>query len=249
MGLNYGSPYPLSVVRQLLLFDCHWVHRGLLVAQFVPLEADVKPVPNSFTGAGWSVGLLALFPLTGAYPLMKRITYWPQAWLGLAINIGISMAWATTTSSIPPNSLVLSAGSFFWTLWYGGYSLFSTLERLVLTLIAHSDTIYACQDKKDDVAAGIKSTALLFGSHVKQILAIFGTIFMTALTISGIMSDQSLPFFVVSVFGGALHLTWQLYTVDVDSPGSCWRTFEANGFYFGAVVEAGLALDYLMSLN
>ncbi|KAG6817819.1 hypothetical protein H0H87_003227 [Tephrocybe sp. NHM501043] len=158
---------------------------------------------------------------------MKRVTYWPQAWLGIAINIGISMAWATTTATIPANSLVLSAGCFFWTLWY--------------------DTIYACQDKKDDVQAGVKSTALLFGSRVKQILAVFGMVFMTALTISGIMNGQSLAFFLLSVLGGSLHMIWQLYSVDVDSPKSCWRTFEINGFYFGAVIEMGLLLDYILA--
>ncbi|KAG6835870.1 hypothetical protein H0H93_013783 [Arthromyces matolae] len=82
----------------------------------------------------WKVGLLALFPLTGVYPFMKRITYWPQAWLGiytsspssdadslfkisskgLAINIGISMAWATTTETIPISSIVLSVGCFLF---------------------------------------------------------------------------------------------------------------------------------------
>ncbi|KAF5387186.1 hypothetical protein D9615_001585 [Tricholomella constricta] len=156
----------------------------------------------------WTVGLLALFPLTGIYPFMKRVTYWPQAWLGIAINIGISMSWAIATSTIPPSSLVLSAGCFFWTLWY--------------------DTIYACQDKKDDVNAGVKSTALLFGSHVKQVLAVFGSMMIGGLTISGIMNNQSLPFYLFS---------------------SCWHTFEANGFYFGAVVEAGLVFDYLTHLT
>lgn len=173
----------------------------------------------------WTVGLLALFPLPGIYPFMKRVTYWPQAWLGIAINIGVSMSWATTTATLPPSSLVLSAGSFFWTLWY--------------------DTIYACQDKKDDVNAGVKSTALLFGTHVKTILAVFGFIVISALALSGAMNNQSFPFLVVSVVGGAIHLAWQLYLVDVDSPTSCWRTFDANGFYFGAVVEAGLLWDYL----
>ncbi|KAG6861526.1 hypothetical protein C0995_015259 [Termitomyces sp. Mi166 len=161
----------------------------------------------------WNVGLLALFPLMGIYPFMKRITYWPQAWLevveptsGVAINIGVSMAWATTTASIPTSSLVLSAGCFLYK---------STLPV---------DTIYACQDKRDDVNAGVKSTALLFGSRIKRILTLFGTIFTCSLTISGILNGQSLLFFVLAVFGGALHLAWQLYTVDVDSPTSCWRT-------------------------
>ncbi|KAH0589271.1 hypothetical protein H2248_005034 [Termitomyces sp. 'cryptogamus'] len=158
--------------------------------------------------------------------MMKRITYWPQAWLGIAINIGVSMAWAITTASIPTASLVLSAGCFFWTLWY--------------------DTIYACQDKKDDVNAGVKSTALLFGSQIKRILILFGTVTMSALTISGILNSQSPPFFVLAVFGGAFHLAWQLYALDVDSPKSCWQTFEANAFYFGAIVEAGLILDYVL---
>ncbi|RDB21485.1 4-hydroxybenzoate polyprenyltransferase, mitochondrial [Hypsizygus marmoreus] len=177
----------------------------------------------------WTIGLLAVFPLTGIYPLMKRVTYWPQAWLGIAINIGITMSWACTTGSCPKSSFVLSGGSFFWTLWY--------------------DTIYACQDKKDDVNAGVKSTALLFGNHIKAILAIFGTILISSLLLSGVMNGQSPIYFVLGVIGGAAHLCWQLYTVDIDSPKSCWQMFEANGYYFGAIVEAGLALDYVNALS
>ncbi|KAG6810034.1 hypothetical protein H0H92_013624 [Tricholoma furcatifolium] len=203
----------ISVTGAILFLSAH-------LFLLISMIWNVNPV-------AWNVGMLALFPLMGLYPLMKRITYWPQAWLGLAINIGISMAWAITTATIPDSSIVLSMGSFFWTLWY--------------------DTIYACQDKKDDVNAGVKSTALLFGSRVKQILAIFGTIFICSVTISGFLNAQSLPFYVISVFGGGLHLAWQLYTVHVDSPKSCWQTFEANGIYFGAIVEAGLLLDLMLS--
>lgn len=112
------------------------------------------------------------------------------------------MAWAFITGSIPPSAWVLFAGTWAWTIWY--------------------DTIYACQDKKDDVKAGVKSTALLFGNSIKLVLASFAAIMMTALVLVGILNNHQLPYFMLSVGGGSAYLAVQLYAVDTDSPKSCW---------------------------
>ena len=82
--------------------------------------------------------------LIAAYPFMKRITWWPQAWLGLTFNWGALLAFAAQTGSLDAADFVLYAGLFFWTLGY--------------------DTIYAHQDKDDDALIGVKSTARLLGA-------------------------------------------------------------------------------------
>lgn len=97
-----------------------------------------------------------------AYPYMKRITWWPQAFLGITFNFGVLMGWAAVTDSIAPSTILIYAGAFFWTLGY--------------------DTIYAHQDKDDDLMVGIKSTALLLGERSKKWVGIFYAACWTLLT-------------------------------------------------------------------
>ena len=85
----------------------------------------------------------------------------------------------------------------------------------------HADAIYACQDKRDDVQAGVKSTALLFGAHVKRILAVFAVSLVTCLAVAGALNNQGIPYFILTVGGAAAHLTMQLRNLDVDDPKSC----------------------------
>lgn len=91
---------------------------------------------------------------------------------------------------------------FSWTIWY--------------------DTIYACQDKKDDVKAGVKSTALLFGNSIKLVLAFFASLMMSGLIVAGILNNHQLPYFLLSVGGASVYLAVLLYAVDTNSPKSCW---------------------------
>ncbi|KAJ7173102.1 4-hydroxybenzoate polyprenyl transferase [Mycena crocata] len=175
----------------------------------------------------WKIALVTMFPLAGLYPLMKRITYWPQAWLGISMNAGVVMAWAFITGSIPLSAFALLAGTWAWTIWY--------------------DTIYACQDKKDDVKAGVKSTALLFGNSIKLVLALFASIMMGGLILAGILNNHQLPYFMLSIVGGSTYLAVQLYAVDTDSPKSCWAAFHRNGFNLGALIWAGFLADYIWS--
>ena len=90
---------------------------------------------------------LCSIPLVAAYPFMKRITWWPQAWLGLTFNWAVLVAYAAKTGMISMPLFVLYAGLIFWTVGY--------------------DTIYACQDIEDDMKIGVKSTARRFGKRVK----------------------------------------------------------------------------------
>jgi len=174
----------------------------------------------------WKIGLITVFPLAGIYPLMKRVTYWPQAWLGLAINMISLVAWSALRARLHLASGALIFGLWCWTLYY--------------------DTIYACQDKRDDVQAGVKSTALLFGPHVKKILAAFAGLLVTCLAVAGALNNQGIPYFILTVGGAAAHLIMQLRNIDVDDPKSCLDAFESNGFTLGEIVWGGLFVDYLL---
>ncbi|TFK45743.1 UbiA prenyltransferase [Heliocybe sulcata] len=178
-------------------------------------------------GAAPLWGIIGVFPLHGLYPLMKRWTNWPQAWLGLAMNWGFTVAWTSELGRLPLYIfLPFVVGCVRWTILY--------------------DTIYACQDKKDDSTAGVKSTALLFGSGIRPILSCFAAIFISCLLCLGILNEQRLPFFAVSVIGAAAHLLWQLTTTNFDIPSDCWSTFTANNDT-GLIVWAGILVDYLLS--
>lgn len=105
------------------------------------------------------------------------------------------------------------------------------------------DTIYAHQDKRDDIKVGIRSTALLFGDQTKPVLSCFALAFSSCLIISGIQNDMSLMYHVTSVCAGS-HLFWQIFSVDLDNSKDCLNKFTSNK-YVGAVVMAGIAADLL----
>lgn len=98
------------------------------------------------------LGFLVL-PLIAVYPLMKRITWWPQAFLGITFNFGVLMGWSAISGVISFASLLIYIGAILWTIGY--------------------DTIYAHQDKNDDLAIGMKSTALHFGDQSKKMVTLF----------------------------------------------------------------------------
>ncbi|KAJ3576692.1 hypothetical protein NP233_g259 [Leucocoprinus birnbaumii] len=178
-------------------------------------------------GIALYVAIFQLLPLFAIYPLMKRFTHWPQAWLGFAMNFGFITAWIATTGSIDYSILgVAMAACWCWTMLY--------------------DTIYACQDIKDDIKMGAKSTAILFGSWIRPLLILIATAFLVLLTVAGVLNGQGWPFFVISVGGTAIHVIWQFLTVDLDVPESCWRNFKRNG-HLGWPLWVGLMLDYLLA--
>lgn len=161
--------------------------------------------------------------LVVTYPLMKRVTYWPQTVLGLAYNWGALLGWSAMTGSLDlAVAGPLYVGGVCWTLVY--------------------DTIYAHQDKKDDVHAGVKSTALRFGDQTPQWLTGFSTAFIGCTALAGYMNGQGLPFYAISVLGTASHLAWQLKTVDYNSTESCWSKFKSNT-WAGFILWSGIIAD------
>lgn len=149
--------------------------------------------------------------LAGVYPLMKRATGWPQAWLGITFTWGAIMGWAAVAGRLDGPAIVLYAACFFWSLGY--------------------DTIYAHQDKADDRAAGIGSSALSLGDARTPpfLFAVYGmAILLTA--IAGAWAGLS-GWMWVGLVPAALQLAWQAYSVDLDSPADCLLVFRANRIY------------------
>lgn len=124
-------------------------------------------------------------------------------------------------------ALPLYLGSIAWTLVY--------------------DTIYAHQDKLDDINVNVKSTALLFGENSQTVLSLFSTVFVVSLAWVGYLNEQTLPFYLISVGGTSLHLFWQLKTLDFNNRRECWKKFCSNR-NLGFIVWFGIVLDYSWKL-
>jgi 4-hydroxybenzoate polyprenyltransferase len=155
------------------------------------------------------------------YPFMKRITYWPQIVLGLAFSWGALMGWPAAFARLDWQPIVLYAGSICWVIAY--------------------DTIYAHQDREDDLMVGIKSTALLFCERTKPMLAAFYTAAVILIGWAGLMSDGG-GIFLVGLALFAAHLAWQVWTIDIDDPSQCLMLFKSNR-------DAGLILFAAMLID
>jgi len=159
--------------------------------------------------------------LVFTYPLMKRITFWPQLFLGFAFNWGALLGWAAIAGPLTAPPILLYLGGIFWTLGY--------------------DTIYAHQDKRDDPAAGVKSTALRLLFVSRPWIAVFYVATVAFFALSGIADGLSWPF-VVGLAAGAAQLAWQIWDVDLDDPRDCLAKFRSNRL-FGWLVLAGILAD------
>ncbi len=170
-----------------------------------------------FNGFTIALGVASL-GLVFTYPFMKRITYWPQAWLGLTFNWGALMGWAAVTGSLAWPPLLLYLAGLAWTLGY--------------------DTIYAHQDKEDDALIGVKSTALKLGRATKPWLAGFYGATVLLLLAAGLTAGLGWPF-LAGLAGVAGHFVWQVTTLEIDDPGNCIVRFRANRFV-GWILLAGI---------
>jgi 4-hydroxybenzoate polyprenyltransferase len=162
------------------------------------------------------VGAASLF-LVFTYPFMKRITYWPQAWLGLTFNWGALLGYAAVKSEIGLPAIALYAAGLFWTLGY--------------------DTIYAHQDREDDALIGVKSTALRLGRQTQAWLFVFYGLTLGLMGLSGYLAALAWPFYFFLALAG-LHFLWQALRVDIDNAPDCLAKFKANRF-IGWLILAG----------
>ena len=166
-----------------------------------------------------SLGLVVL------YPLAKRVTGWPQAVLGLTFNWGALLGWSAVQGYCDWSVVIpLYLSGVFWTLIY--------------------DTIYAHQDKLDDARVGIGSTALTFGASTKTYLTGFALGNIAMLEVTGAVTNSGMPFHA-GVLAAAMHLAWQIRTVNLSDPGDCMAKFVSNKWY-GAILFTGIVADTIL---
>ena len=152
------------------------------------------------------LGIASLL-LVAIYPFMKRITWWPQLFLGLAFNWGALMGYASLDGRIEPAVIWLYVAGIFWTLGY--------------------DTIYAHQDREDDALVGVKSSARRLGEHTRLALYIFYGAMLVSMSVSGWLAQLPVLFwFGVAVVAG--HLWRQIYLLDIHNPEICLLLFRRN---------------------
>ena len=152
------------------------------------------------------LSIAALAPVA-IYPFMKRFTYWPQVFLGVAFNWGALVGWVAHTGALYWPPLLLYAGGVAWTLAY--------------------DTIYAYQDREDDALIGVKSTALRFGETPAPWLIGFSAAAVALAALAALTAVASWPAYLgVAAFGA--HLFWQIRILKIDDSAVCLKLFRSN---------------------
>jgi 4-hydroxybenzoate polyprenyltransferase len=203
--------------------------RPLPSGQVTPKAAFLFMVLLALTGFAVLLSLnpfsillgLGVLPIVALYPFVKRVSYWPQAVLGLAFNWGALMGWASVLGRLDLAPLILYAGAICWTIGY--------------------DTIYAHQDREDDGLLGVKSTALKFGRATKPWLTFLYAVAWLAILLAGLLAGAGFAF-LLGMIVAAFQLAWQVATLDIDDAESCLARFRSNRD-FGAIVLASILID------
>jgi 4-hydroxybenzoate polyprenyltransferase len=164
---------------------------------------------------------IASLAIVAVYPLMKRVTSWPQAVLGLAFSWGALMGWSATFASLALAPILLYASAFAWTIGY--------------------DTIYALQDTRDDAIVGIRSTARLFSARVKLGVGVFYAA-TAVLALAAIESAGGGAIALIGWLAFCAHLAWQASQVEGADAPTALRLFRSNRDA-GLILFAGIALQ------
>ncbi|MHB1111100.1 MAG: 4-hydroxybenzoate octaprenyltransferase [Devosia sp.] len=167
---------------------------------------------------------VASLALVAIYPFMKRVTWWPQLFLGLAFSWGALIGWTAETVAISPPPILLYVGTILWTIGY--------------------DTIYALQDIEDDALIGVKSTARLFGRRTRLMVALFyaGAVVFWAAAAFLVGAGIAFVFVMAAVVAG---LAWQVITLDGKAPGNPLVRFKAN-HWVGLALTLALLVEAWM---
>jgi 4-hydroxybenzoate polyprenyltransferase len=167
---------------------------------------------------------LAVLGLIATYPYMKRVTYWPQLFLGLNFNWGALIGWAAVTGRIAWPAALLYLGGICWTLGY--------------------DTIYAHQDKEDDARIGVKSSALALGRRTRPFLFVFYGAAAALWLAAGLAAGLG-PAFLIGLAPAAAQLAWQAACVDTENPIDCLAKFRSNRVV-GWLLLAGIVAGHVL---
>ena len=149
-------------------------------------------------------------PLAFSYPYMKRLTYWPQLFLGITFNYGLLLGWTAIYGEVSLIPIIFYFGAIFWTLGY--------------------DTIYGYQDIKDDEIIGVKSTSIKFKNNPKKFVLICYLTFIASLILIGLLMKFSLFYYLFLIFSVFQLIFIQIYKLNVNDPMSCLSKFKSNNF-------------------
>jgi 4-hydroxybenzoate polyprenyltransferase len=166
---------------------------------------------------------LCALPLVALYPLMKRITWWPQAWLGIVFSWGALVGGAAVTyqQSIPLEAIALYAGCIAWTIGY--------------------DTIYALQDREDDALVGVRSTARLFGAHWRKWTMVFYALALAGWIAAALIAGSGL-FVTPALAVIATAMIWPMLRRVDDAKGET----ALAGFKFNALIGLAVLLAFML---
>ena len=200
---DYDAKVARTALRPIANGDVSVFSGALFLAALTGIGLLVLLQFNNFTIL---VAIISLV-LVALYPLMKRITYWPQAWLGLTFNWGILVAYSAINGALDATAYYLYAAGFFWTLGY--------------------DTIYAHQDKEDDALVGVRSTALLLGQRSPYWVAVFYGATLIMFTGAGLRADMNILYYV-GIGIATMQFGWQVLRLDIEDPRDCLAKFKSN---------------------
>lgn len=191
-----------------------WLFAGLCLLAFaLVLTMNALTIKLSFVGVA----------LAAIYPFMKRYTHLPQVVLGMAFGWAIPMAFAAQTGTVPKVAWLMYVINVVWSVVY--------------------DTMYAMADREDDIKAGVKSTAILFGDADRVILGMLQGTVLLGLFLLGQQLDLGSAYYIGVVIAAALGV-YQQYLIRERQPAMCFKAF-LNNNWLGAAIFAGLVLSYL----
>ena len=168
---------------------------------------------------------IASMPLAFTYPLMKRITYWPQLFLGITFNYGLVLAWISISNEISIIPIIFYIGAIFWTLGY--------------------DTIYGFQDIKDDEIIGVKSTSIKFKNNPKRFLFICYLIFIISLFFLGFLMNFKIFYFMFLIFPILQLLLVQIKKLNINDTKDCLNKFKSNNL-LGCIIFLNILIGKLI---
>lgn len=205
--------------------------RPLAVGSVAPVEALVLFIALCMIALGLVLTLdrltqslaLGAVALTVIYPFCKRFFAAPQLVLGIAFAWAVPMAFAAHTGAVPRLAYLLALAVVVWAVAY--------------------DTMYAMADREDDLKAGVRSTAILFGQADVFVVAILQALFLLALLLAGEVADLGM-WYRLSLLISALFMVYQFTLIRKRKPDDCFRAF-LNNRHIGAIVFAGIALSYI----